>query len=228
MRLFCISVQHCALTIRLEVEVKMKMKMKRYLSMGFILMVIMLTGCVKQETLGAAPSDPSLNRAARENHAEVSDGDFVYRLVSEKGQYEHGDQVQVYAELEYVGEKDEVTIGHAASAFYFPMKELTRDYDISYAMNEPYITTTLKKGEPLREYYKMRSGYGSKDDKKFKDFIRSLKDGFPGGHYVVYGSADFVIDSQSHGADQGGSNGEEPKRYKIQAEIEFSVSEEKK
>ena len=107
------------------------------------------------------------------------------------------------------------------------MKELTRDYNISYAMNEPYITTKLKKGEPLREYYKIGGGYDSRDDKTFKDFIRSLKDGFPGGRYVVYGSADFVIDSMSQGASQSGSNGEEPKRYKIQAEIEFSVNEEK-
>lgn len=158
----------------------------------------------------------------------MTDGDFVYRLVSEKEKYERGDQVQVYGELEYIGEKDEITIGHAASAFYFPMKELTRDYNISYAMNEPYITTKLKKGEPLREYYKIGGGYDSRDDKRYKDFIHSLKDGFPGGHYVVYGSADFVIDLQSHGADPGGSNGEEPKRYKIQAEIEFSVSEDTK
>lgn len=226
MRLFCISMQHCPQIIRLEVEVKMKMK--RYLYMGFILMLIMLTACVKQETLGAAPSDPTLNKAARGSQAEMTDGDFVYRLVSEKERYEQGDQVRLYGELEYVGDRDEITIGHSASAFYFPMKELTRDYNIVYAMDQPYITTTLKKGEPLREYYQMGGGYGSKDDEKFKDFIRSLKDGFPDGHYVVYGSADFVIDLQSHGADQGGSKGEEPKRYKIQAEIEFSVSEDTK
>ena len=108
------------------------------------------------------------------------------------------------------------------------MKELTRDYNISYAMNEPYITTKLKKGEPLREYYQIGGGYDSSDDKRFKDFIRSLKNGFPDGVYVVYGSADYVMDSQSQGVDQGGSNGEEPKRYKIQAEIEFRVSAEKK
>lgn len=168
-----------------------------------------------------------MNKTARGNQAEITDGDFVYRLVSEKEEYEQGDQVQVYGELEYIGEEDEITIGHAASAFYFPMKELTRDYNISYAMNEPYITTKLKKGEPLREYYKIGGGYDSRDDKTFKDFIRSLKDGFPGGRYVVYGSADFVIDSMSQGASQSGSNGEEPKRYKIQAEIEFSVNEEK-
>ncbi|GIP01192.1 hypothetical protein J14TS5_62770 [Paenibacillus lautus] len=204
------------------------MKMKRYLYMGFILMFIMLTGCAKQEMQVAASTDLSLNKAARGNQAEIPDGDFVYRLVSEKEQYEHGDQVQVYAELEYVGEQNEVTIGHAASAFYFPMKELTRNYNISYAMNEPYITTKLKKGEPLREYYQIGGGYDSSDDKRFKDFIRSLKNGFPDGVYVVYGSADYVMDSQSQGVDQGGSNGEEPKRYKIQAEIEFRVSAEKK
>ena len=47
----------------------------------------------------------------------MTDGDFVYRLVSEKEEYGQGDQVQVYGELEYIGEEDEITIGHAASAF---------------------------------------------------------------------------------------------------------------
>ena len=42
--------QHCLQIIRLEVEVKVKMK--RYLYIGFILLLIMLTGCVKQETQG--------------------------------------------------------------------------------------------------------------------------------------------------------------------------------
>ncbi|KOP65067.1 hypothetical protein AMS62_07265 [Bacillus sp. FJAT-18019] len=196
--------------------------MRRYLYMGFILM-LMVTGCAQQGTQGADPTDLSLDKAARGSHAEVSDRDFVYRLVSEKEQYDYGEKVKVYGELEYVGEQDEITIGHAASPFYFPMKELTRDYDIGYAMNEPYFTTTLKKGEPLRKYYSGGGGYGSQDKKEFKDFIRSLQDGFPDGHYVVYGSADFMIDSQSKGADQG-----KPEDYKIQAEIEFRVSDDKK
>lgn len=190
--------------------------------MGFILM-LMVTGCAQQGSKGEDSTDLPLNKTARGSHAEVSDGDFVYRLVSEKDRYNSGDQVKVYGELEYVGEQDEITIGHAASPFYFPMKELTRDYDIGYAMNEPYITTTLKKGEPLREYYSGGGGYGSQDKKEFKDFIRSLQDGYPDGRYVVYGSADFMIDSQSKGANQG-----ERENYKIQAEIEFSVSEEDK
>ncbi|KOR76946.1 hypothetical protein [Paenibacillus solani] len=196
--------------------------MRRYLYMGFILM-LMVTGCAQQGSKGADLTDPPLNKTARGSHAEVTDGDFVYRLVSEKEQYDYGDQVKVYGELEYIGEQDEITIGHAASPFYFPMKELTRDYDIGYAMNEPYFTTTLKKGEPLREYYSGGGGYSSQDKKEYKDFIHSLQDGYPDGHYVVYGSADFMIDSQSKGANQA-----EPENYKIQAEIEFSVSDEDK
>lgn len=177
---------------------------------------------------GAAQSDLSINKSARGSQAEVPDGDFVYRLVSEKEHYEPSEKVQVYGELEYVGEQAEITIGHAASAFYFPMKELTRDYSISYGMNEPYITTTLKKGEPLREYYAGGGGYDGGDDKEFKEFIHSLREGFPDGQYVVYGSADFVIDSKSQRMARTGSNEEEPKRYKIQAEIEFRVDDETK
>lgn len=197
--------------------------------MGVIL-ILMVTGCAQQGTQQGSPTDAPApaDKAVRGSHAEVTDGDFVYRLVSEKEQYDYGDPVKVYGELEYVGEQDEITIGHAASPFYFPMKELTRDYDIGYAMNEPYFTTTLKKGEPLREYYSGGGGYGSQDKKEYKDFIRSLQDVFPDGRYVVYGSADFMIDTSSKGADLENLDGEGPQKYKIQAEIQFTVNEEKK
>ena len=84
--------------------------------------------------------------------AEVIEGDFIYRLVSEEAQYSEDDMVDVYAELEYIGELDEVTISHAASPFYFPMVEETRDYKIDYAMNEPLLYSTLIKRDINPEY----------------------------------------------------------------------------
>ncbi|GAB6928697.1 hypothetical protein JCM10914A_26800 [Paenibacillus sp. JCM 10914] len=194
--------------------------MSKYLYMGFILM-LMLTGCGGQEATGADQPAVASDHAPRANHAEVAQGDFVYRLVSESETYESGNNVNVYAELEYVGELGEITIGHASSAFYFPMKELTRGYNISYGMNEPYITTTLKKGEPLREQSGRAGGYSEHDDKKFKEFVHELSEGYPTGEYVVYGSADFVIDPSSY-PDQERSD-TETERYKIEAEITFAV-----
>lgn len=191
--------------------------MRKYLIAAAIVMLF-ITGCAQKGEPAPAKSEPASDQAVRPSRAEMKEGDFVYRLVSESERYGQGENPKIYAELEYVGEQDEITIGHAASPFYFPMKELTRNYSIDYMMNEPYITTTLKKGEPLREDYTGSGGYSEQDTKDYQNFIRSLKDGFPEGRYVVYGSADFVI----HPAE--GETGEEPEKYKIQAEIEFEVS----
>ncbi len=191
--------------------------MRKYLIAAAIVMLF-ITGCAQKGEPAPAKPEPASDQAARPSRAEMKEGDFVYRLVSESERYGQGEKPKIYAELEYVGEQDEITIGHAASPFYFPMKELTRNYSIDYMMNEPYITTTLKKGEPLREDYTGSGGYSEQDTKDYQNFIRSLKDGFPEGRYVVYGSADFVI----HPAE--GETGEEPEKYKIQAEIEFEVS----
>lgn len=182
------------------------------------IVMLFITGCGEKRNENASRPEPAADQVVRPSRAEAAEGDFVYRLVSESESYKTGEKPKVYAELEYVGEQDEITIGHAASPFYFPMKELTRNYNISYMMNEPYITTTLKKGEPLREDYGISGGFSEADDKDYKDFVVSLKEGFPEGTYVVYGSADFVI----HPAD-GASGDQEPEKFKIQAEIQFQV-----
>ncbi|MGM0883833.1 MAG: hypothetical protein ACQEXQ_22715 [Bacillota bacterium] len=128
--------------------------------------------------------------------AEVVEDDFVYRLVSEKSVYAEGERVELYAELEYVGEEQEIEIAHAASPFSFPMKEKTRGFEIGYMMELPRIVTTLKKGVPLREQYKGGGGYGSQDPKDYVDFIKAVaeasrKGSLPSGEYEVAGGAEF-------------------------------------
>lgn len=158
------------------------------------------------------------------SQAEVAAGDFVYRLVSEKSVYIEGEKVEVYAELEYVGDKSEIKIAHAASPFLFPMKEKTRGYDLSYMMNQPRIVTLLKKGEPLREPFKGAGGYGSQDPKDYVDFIKNVaeaskKGTLPWGEYHVFGSADFepIYDTEES------KNNE----LSLKAEIEFYVEKRK-
>lgn len=113
--------------------------------------------------------------------AEVSEGDFVYRLLSEKSEYSEGEKVEVYAELEYVGDEPEIKIAHAASPFSFPMKEKTRNFEIGYMMNLPQFVTVLKKGMLLRERYEGGGGYGSQDPKEYVDFIKALEETFKKG-----------------------------------------------
>ncbi|MHA6259410.1 hypothetical protein ACXYMX_05780 [Sporosarcina sp. CAU 1771] len=148
--------------------------------------------------------------------ASVKDGDFIYRLVTEKELFYLGEDISIYAELTYVGEQESIDIFHAASPFYFPITERTRGLDIDYAMNEPLIITTLLQNEPLREDYAFAGGYSDENDKSYIDFVKSLMDDkFPEGEYIVHGYADFWTE------DPGSAT--ENTTFKLQEEIGFTV-----
>jgi hypothetical protein len=152
-----------------------------------------------------------------ETKKEVIDGDFVYRLVTEKQQYDENGPIKIYAELEYVGDKERVEIFHAASPFSFSMIEKTRNYTIDYLMNEPLLSTTLPKGKPFREEYTGGVGaYSMEEDKEYVDFIkRIIEKKFPSRDYVVNGVASFFVTSDVETKQE--------KSYALKAQIEFEV-----
>ena len=149
--------------------------------------------------------------------AEVQKGDFVYRLFTEKDVYDKFGDTAIFAELTYVGDQDSIDIYHAASPFYFPLEERTRGIEVDYAMNEPLITTTLKKDEPFRERYSFAGGYSDNDDEKYVSFVKTLmNEGFPEGEYIIHGSAEFYT------KDPAGAINKET--YKLNADIGFTVA----
>ncbi|WP_181346861.1 hypothetical protein [Thalassobacillus sp. CUG 92003] len=189
--------------------------MRKLIVLLFALVVFILSSC-------ASDRDPIDNSASKSNNDDVSntesekkEGDFIYRLVTEKAEYRESDSVNLYAELEYIGNSDEVVIYHAASPFYFPMVEKTRNYELAYPMNEPLISTTLKKGEPLRQKYIKSGGYGSQEESDYVKFMKRFleEDGFPKGSYVVNGFAYFYIEGSE----------KNKKEYKIKGQVDFKV-----
>lgn len=177
--------------------------------------IFVLLGIAMMLTACGTSTDPSagtLNEyKVKETESEIQDGDFVYRLVTEKPEYDDGSKVKIYAELEYVGDQDQVEITHAASPFFFPMIERTREFEIGYGMNEPLLSTVLKKGEPLREEYNGSGGFSDQDSSEYKEFIQKIMDGdFPKGFYAVNGYANFNYNEQ---------------KYNIGTEIQFKVIE---
>lgn len=182
--------------------------------------VFLLAGCSED----AKPGEQNIvEEPPIDSKAEVAEGDFIYRLVSEKSVYAEGEKVEVYAELEYVGDEPEIAIAHAASPFYFPLKEKTRNFEIIYGMDEPLVVTELKKGVPLREQYKGGGGYDSQDPKEYIDFIKAVmevsqKGTLPWGDYLMSGLASFnaIYDS------------EENQKIDLKAEIEFIVEKSTK
>ncbi|MFC9542134.1 hypothetical protein ACFTQ7_19990 [Lysinibacillus sp. NPDC056959] len=179
-----------------------------FLSMG-------LFGC--QQNNDKKVDNATLNTENLGMNAEVTEGDFVYRLVTEKAEYGENEPLKIYAELEYIGDKKEVKISHAASPFYFPMVETIRNYDISYRMEEPALSTVILKGEPLRTEYRGSGGYGSQDKKEYIEFMkRIMNQEFPEGYYVVNGIADFHVIANEET--------KQKKEYKLKAQVEFRVN----
>lgn len=150
--------------------------------------------------------------------AEVSEGDYTFRLVSEKEQYTNTEEVNLYGEIIYTGDKDEVEINHSSSAILFNLFEEVRQYEIGDGVNDIGITTTLKRNEPYREHYGKSAGYDADSDKAYVKFVEDFieRDGFPTGYYMVNGFTDFSVFEDS--------KDESATRYNIEATIDFKVS----
>ncbi|CAM4490707.1 hypothetical protein PATA110616_22720 [Paenibacillus tarimensis] len=87
-------------------------------------------------------------------------------------------------------------------------------------MDQPYVVTTLKRGEPLRERYTGSGGYGAHDPKEYVDFINSLFESIqegtlPYGEYKVSGYAEF------HPIFADTQGGQTANYLQMKADIEF-------
>lgn len=144
---------------------------------------------------------------------EVVEKEFIYRLITEKENYSEGSSPKVYAEIEYVGDKEKIQIFHSASPFSFLVTEKTRNFKIDYPITEEGRTTTLYKGEPFRKEYKGGAGsYSFDEDEEYLLFFEQISKGkFPIGQYQIQGSASFRINSY------------EGENYYLTEQIEFNV-----
>lgn len=187
--------------------------MKKHLLWAGIIIALLLAGCGKDDDNNI--SNELGSYTVQNSQAEVSKGDFIYRLISEKEEYLDKDEVKLYAELEYIGDQEEITIYHAMSPFYFPLEEKIRGIKIDYPMPEPLIIRKLVKGQPLREEYNGSGAYSPEDDKEYVEFMEDfIENGFPPGYYLVNGSADFMI----------GPEDQEKEKILLQAQIDFKVN----
>lgn len=189
------------------------MRNRLSLSILILLFVLIISSC----TLNKEPKNLEQFNV-KKNATQVIEDDFIFRLVSEKEQYDEGETVKLYGEIVYKGDKEEVTIFHSSSAILFNITEHARDYEIGYGVQDIGVTTVLKQGEPFRENYnKNNVGYASDDNnvKFIKEFIN--RDDFPTGYYVVNGFTDFAVQLRE--------DDEEMERIIIEATIDFKVSD---
>lgn len=194
--------------------------MKRLIMLLLTMSAFILTSCTSNEETKKKESLLDEYKVIN-THSEVRVRDFIYRIVSEKQEYEQNEKVKIYAELEYVGNVDKITIYHASSPFYFNVEERTRHYSLEYFMNQPLVRTTIVKGKPLREEYREGGGgYGDDDPKDYVDFIKNISKTkrLPSGYYVLNGKADFYVETLKNGK-------KVEVVYNINSPIDFKVRE---
>ncbi len=184
---------------------------RKYLTAAWLILAIFLVGCTFNSKLA--------NQEVSKSKDEVKHDDIIFRLVSEKEEYKEGEGVQLYGEIEYVGDKEEVEISR--SSIYFAVEEKIREFEIKQETGDQSILTktTLKKGEPLRIAYEREALYSPKNDSdSYIKFIqRFIDEGFPPGYYEVHGHTNLLIGSEEEG--------EKREKVKLETTIDFKVVE---
>ncbi|AXI01036.1 hypothetical protein DV702_15710 [Sporosarcina sp. PTS2304] len=184
----------------------------------FLVLLLPLLSDQKHETgMNTASNSSVEDQQELTARTEVNEGDFIYRLVSEKDHYTEGEPVNIYAELEYIGAEKEVEINHGSSPFFFPMTETTRNYEIEYGVTMPFVRTFLEQGVPLRQTTTGGGSYSEHSKEEYKNFMkRVMRQDYPSGHYIVNGAVKFTL------------AGEKEVEYMIEAQIEFTIDKNKR
>ncbi|WP_060678711.1 hypothetical protein [Virgibacillus halodenitrificans] len=162
-----------------------------------LMLVLPIAGCSTSDKIDSKELEKIEVKKTKD---ETVQDDFLFRLVSKKDQYKKGEEVILYGEIVYKGDKKEVNINHASSAIFFNIREETRGYEIGYAVKDIGLTTTLYRlGSPYQKQYTKNIGYNpeneTQDYEQFTDdFLKN--DGFPPGYYKVKGHTDFSLSSE--------------------------------
>lgn len=167
--------------------------MKKFIAI--LLVSLILVAC--KEELPSPPDSP--NSYVLIQSSAYTEGDFMYYIeVLESDHFKEGESITIQAYLAYTGDQDEIVISHAASPFYYDIEELTHGYKIDYPMEQPRISTTLKKGERLTSTYRISGGYGDQDNEDYIKFMKEFLSGrYPVGTYAVTGYAKFTVEGEN-------------------------------
>lgn len=85
--------------------------------------------------------------------SEKQTGEMVYTIYTDKEVYQDGEVIEAWTESTYMGENEELKIGHGGSIYYNHIKQLDGDFELEGAMVLPLLYTTLTKDVPHRENF---------------------------------------------------------------------------
>ena len=125
---------------------------------------------------------------------------YTIKLESAQEIYKEGEKIDVQATLTNTSSEVK-SIGHGDSWVGMAVHNLTEDYQFGYAMNEPYIVTTVKPNEIITEQYNFSGGsyisnqpgrkYSDEDVQKMSTLY------FTKGQYEIVAHFNFIDEETS-------------------------------
>jgi len=146
--------------------------MRRIRSIMMILsLLLILTSCSESLTTVPAPTPSSGMLSASpsvspEGPIELTNEDNLFKLTlhMKKTEFAPGEKIDMSATLEYVGDRDEVTIRHSEPYVHFIVKG-PDDFSFGGAAAAISKPTTLRKNEKYEFPFHKAGGYSSDDPK---------------------------------------------------------------
>jgi len=140
------------------------------------------------------------------NSVSVTSNDFIMTLNSDKNSYSTTDVINIWGTLEYIGDKDEVTIFHGCPFMHFSISGGFDEYDFDSALGafqaDVLVSSTLEKGKVYHFDYVKSGGWdGDSPDAAFwKNFFSEEDLLLPKGEYTItltgaFGFTENVVES---------------------------------
>ena len=133
-----------------------------------------------------------------------ADNDFELKLFANKASYTVDESIQIWATLEYVGEKDTVTIWHGLPYIAFSITD-GADFNVDGMVLTLLTSTELSKGE-IYEFDYVKSGGFSADDPNaeyWEKFYQEEELKLPKGIYTVTVRGEFALSEDVVNDDSG-------------------------
>ncbi|MCM3488237.1 hypothetical protein M3689_02830 [Alkalihalophilus marmarensis] len=126
-------------------------------------------------------------------HSEKQTEEIRYTIYTDKEVYQEGEVIKAWTESMYVGEKEEIVIGHGGRIYYNHIKQLDGDFELEGAMVLPLLYTTLTKDIPHREDFVKTGAWDadSKENEFWEDFFADEDLMLPPGVYELIAEPSF-------------------------------------
>ena len=134
------------------------------------------------------------NFDAIQSFSEITEDPYMLRVGSVKEEYKVGEEVELFGELHYLGNKV-IKLMSGDSVIQFHIEEKTQNVQVVNIVRDIAVYRDLKKNRPIRESYQKELIHIEGVDEDYNRFMEEFMNekGFPPGYYIVKGVAEFVV-----------------------------------